>query len=1308
MMNEILDSYNAIIKYTFERAILLAEQSPFNREYGRREIAGLCPLQGPTGGGKSSSLFRKSKEDGIPPGLEIIQGEGYQAILVTHRWNILHDIYHNAVSSTDTNGNPFKVSVLYAQDENIVSAVIRQPLPHEQGLTDCNLPDPFLSLDELAQKKIIGEFSIKLRIEQECRNVINLVRSLKYRGKDTSVVRKFRQYEERELKKVCSSIERYLLRVMTCLEKAVKKLKKEYGDEHKLTYQAIEKLTLFRGHPWIRRVFPAIAWHDEKQHLLIMTTQKMFSSFYDGKRKVRMSSVELSGHVIFIDEFDYQADILQMLLAQAQLVQEPPECLGQLLEGGRRLLSRMCYVLTPPVPELNRELQAFLDDLEKELHDKNIDLNHSRSLVIPLQQYKQGHPFGQQYLFRSDHLVTSKPLSISKAEHGYEVSLIGSSDDYEVNIGDFLRLMEQYIRRFTLLLSQFSSDESEAREYLIRLNRLLFDPVNDYRPSYYSSALPNLSLFALPRTSLIELDWLRESNLLPNSHANIYGLTNWLLKPNEAEADLDPLRIQIRRAFMPTTPEGLLVSLASRNLVFAMSATSYIERALGHFDLRWIQSALRYVAESRNPEIKVSFLDNTFENRPEAWFKKPIPYVQTEEDRRLQQNMINELIKRKADVRKTDLSVVVHNFDALSGQSEFDEFQSHLFPEFFQQPEDNISEFTYKYRLSILLKLLEIIRQAASNLTHRGHLAFVNSTRYLKKWLLDEQASSSRDALSWFESDYDFYPQLPEQHALNGFSEIFVPIRALNQEILICLLTAESQKQNGFEKAYHAAFDTGRIVIVLTQIASATNGINLNYFLPESGKPMDLTCLYLLESRHFYFSKFESADEELDEMSHAGFQLRNLEKLLRIGELSRKKHRSFIMPLMINSNIDISRLNSLYKFTEDYIKNTAADIQQQVGRVERAWTEVPNIEIHLSDSIAHDLQRFASLPIYGQYRNQISDLNRQLFDFLLNRFDKQKASLLSVMMSKHQTGEQAVEVIDNQLVPALRAARSSDMDGEMVEKVWHELGRAVLQYDFSWKPKVSVFGIESELKHWACFERPIDSYRTGEVWYDPGTWQFFAERREGLKLYNLQRLYHPIQTQPAILNWFNRKGFRTSVFPYASELEQQYAFHPLVVQRILQGRLGEEAIRALLDAESIRTRQCMTDTRLLELYDFNVIGTRYRVDAKYWGTESLDNADDTFIYWVETGMPEDKVPMGLKHKLLNIREIEGSQVRLIIANFITSRGDASLTGFGVDFQTLPIEKADILFLSGCISSENNQFTSGFKWLIRMIKNELMG
>lgn len=105
-------------------------------------------------------------------------------------------------------------------------------------------------------------------------------------------------------------------------------------------------------------------------------------------------------------------------------------------------------------------------------------------------------------MFRSDHLITSEPLQLQQQPQGFEVKSYSDGGEAPIDVGDFLRVMEKYIRRFSLLLSQFTSDEVEAHDYLIRLNRLLFDPANDYRPSHYSTALPSLSLFSLPSTSL--------------------------------------------------------------------------------------------------------------------------------------------------------------------------------------------------------------------------------------------------------------------------------------------------------------------------------------------------------------------------------------------------------------------------------------------------------------------------------------------------------------------------------------------------------------------------------------------------------------------------------------------------------------------------------------------------------------------------------------------------------------------------------------------------------------------------------------
>ena len=144
-----LHSYNATIRYALEKALKL-NQLLNSSSHSNSSISGFWQLAGPTGGGKTSSLYLKSKDDnGEPAALETIKNMGLQTILVTHRWNILHDLYRHVVNGMDSKGKPFTASVLYAQDENIISAVTQKPLPHEDGVLSSDLPDPYQSMLEL-------------------------------------------------------------------------------------------------------------------------------------------------------------------------------------------------------------------------------------------------------------------------------------------------------------------------------------------------------------------------------------------------------------------------------------------------------------------------------------------------------------------------------------------------------------------------------------------------------------------------------------------------------------------------------------------------------------------------------------------------------------------------------------------------------------------------------------------------------------------------------------------------------------------------------------------------------------------------------------------------------------------------------------------------------------------------------------------------------------------------------------------------------------------------------------------------------
>ena len=95
-MSQPIPSYNEIIAHTIEQALCLSANTR-----NENAIAGFCQLQGPTGGGKSSSLYR-SPDGKIPPSLEYVKSKGLQAIFVTHRWNILQEIYRSATNKENS------------------------------------------------------------------------------------------------------------------------------------------------------------------------------------------------------------------------------------------------------------------------------------------------------------------------------------------------------------------------------------------------------------------------------------------------------------------------------------------------------------------------------------------------------------------------------------------------------------------------------------------------------------------------------------------------------------------------------------------------------------------------------------------------------------------------------------------------------------------------------------------------------------------------------------------------------------------------------------------------------------------------------------------------------------------------------------------------------------------------------------------------------------------------------------------------------------------------------------------------------
>lgn len=1301
MTQKTTPGYNNVVINIVNKALEASKRNPDT-------IAGFCQLQGPTGGGKTSALY--SSRNSLPSALEYNKSKGLRTIFVTHRWNILNGVTDSILKTTDRDGDPLTVSVIYKIRDNVETTIRRIPLPHEKKHDVDKLPKTEDAIDEL---DALGFFETKkdaAELKTLCDDIeikALLLEEERKRSRNDSDNIKIDELED-ELNNLCSIVENILLGGLYKLDEeleSAKKLNKSKEDDPTIRKAQNRKLKI-RQNSWLRRIFPAIAWYDDEQHLLVLTTQKLYASFYNGVNKVRLSSNRLSGNIIYIDEFDYQSDVLQEQLAQSQIVREPPECIGQLLYAGKRAIARITLTAEGELKDLCDTLNKELKNLESELNAHGIDLERSRALIIPYEDYKNRISLLREYLFRADHFITSGLLMLKQTDAGFEVVKdIVEGEEY-IDFAIFITLIEKYIRRFSLILSNHNQNEIKAYKELRDFYHVIFDAANDYILSHYNEALREHAFNYIPQTGLPELEQISKTNRLLNTHAHLFGLTTWFLTKDDKHSDFDPLRVEIRRALLPTTAEGLITSLASRNLVFALSATSYIERALGHFDVRWIEKALKYIGQIRNPECHQSFLGDEFKNRPNDWFKKPIPYLQDDEDSELLAKVIQDSVMKKTQQRATEVEITPYNFDKAIVH-EFNNSKE-LTADFFETKNDT----EFKYRKQRLFKFLHIMRLAEKQTKHKGHLIFVDSFKYIQKWLCEDIAKISRGYHSWLKVD----PNPPYFiDAKSPFTKYFLSVLINDRQFIICLLNANAQRLVGFDKVYQAAFDTGKPVIVLTQIATATNGINLDYLITnELGQriSMDLTALYIIDSKHFYFSRYNKSNSR-HVMAHAGYQLRNVEKLVRFGEFSVQDKRDAIVNIMSNS-YRIGDTNELYKQTTDYIKNLAADIQQQVGRIERSWDPVPYTSIFICEQIALLLGVFVHSPIWTNHQHLASDLNKKLFNSLISyqpAIDMDQ--LLMQMKTNSQDGSEAIKIIDENIDNAIKEVRKNPELLELTTAFWNELGEAVMKLDYNWQPSKKYeslnHGIKKPLYRWACFTRPNNFLKTGEIWYDPKNWTFYDHRNtQAIRKYDPFKDYVLLNHFPSLNKRFNQKGYKVNFEQLDCPKADQYALHPHVVQRILQGRFGEECIQILLNGQSLSSSKRTYEHALFELYDFEVLNTNAFVDAKYWSLSSRNRADKEFRSFLESGKTTDSnLVRQVIHNLKEIKKHRGNDAILIVANLLSKDGESSLLGFKDNMEPIEVlENASILILSACVTYNedgNYDTTSSFERLCDLLK-----
>ena len=1371
-------SYNALLAHILEKNL---------RDNQQRSLAGFATINGGTGLGKTSRLFQQTPDSDAPAILESVTNHGFKSIFVTHRWNILNDLYHTLSQNMKSDGSPFTATIIYPRDIAFKAAILQEPLPHEKQSANASysinqFPNTKKHLDELKKQGVLSSTFWGI-------NSYEKLDQIKYKILDRDNLQKARFKNNKaideltlEISNLCALFEHQLVASIDTLRQEIQKEARKNPDSSKNgtndTLKTLQrKLDLIETDPWVQRILPALKWKLEAQDLLIMTTHKFFLSFFDGTSYQRLSKTSLKNYAIFIDEFDYQASELQKLLAEDQPIQELAECMGQIFFDSDVQMRNLAIThpnIYQPLAELR---EAFFQSLE----EADIPLTNKRSLFIPEADYPHSHFLIKKqvrYLFKSDQLISNGMTKLVHTERGYDVYTKETDIPKGVKtiaIEKFIDIFEAYLIKFRRVLLQIEDDQSPDPEAQFRkLLDSFFHYKNDNNATYYSRTIPSISPYLLTEVRLPELKNVRNMNLIPGTYQNIEGFTVWAISSRAQYNEFETMRLQTKRALMETTSEALLLSLASRNLVIGLSATAYLNRAVNNFDLPWIKQCLQYIRNARTPGIELDQFGYPFDPEDKASFtQKPIPYVETKDDEIYQEAIIEHLSTLKQKQRDAKIELIESEFTFPSVvQDEAESLLDPIVEGFFQRSKhQNENSKVIHYRQSIVEKLIAICYMSTEN-KHSGQIAFVNSFHYFKKWLMHTDATESRKRLKSLKSHIplqktEHWQNLSKdaQKSLRNFinpnSEIFTHYLEINEKpLFLWFLDARCQKEPFFQEAYLASYQLNCPILIITQTASASNGINLDFY-NSLNKREDLSVLYILEAQHFYFGrhKFDDASSErnLGDMALASDEIRDLYKYAQKYGLSNSKFSQYI-PNIINGNQ--SSLNNDYKYSYDYCLNTMATLQQQIGRAERVWEKQTHAtKVYLAPAIVQQVNRFGNSIDYSNNKKQLSHFNAEVIIQVQKLYEKRSQLFeLTSLTTRTYDGQLIIEIIDELIIPMIQSLRQSEntTDAYYLHQIWIKLGDAVLRQQFSWSildegklkqyngqnPMIQklIIALQKPLFEWACFKLPKDTQDLNEIWYNPQTMQFFNGQKPYTIPYLNNDIYDLIAHNQIIATGLRLRGYPISFnkhpdYVYNPTCEDQsspplvdnrYALHPYMIQRILKGRLGEKATEFLLAKNGFKIHEGLFSQRTFENYDIAIENCDYRIDAKLWSRSYMDLIENRYFEWrngaqkinsfalfdapmasdehhIGLGDPSlsaaEKIesdPQKLIDKLKNIRTYEGNEKVLVIMNLYDHSRESEILGYDENLQPISpdnLTEASIITLNSALDRNNPDCTS---------------
>ncbi|MGI9526698.1 MAG: hypothetical protein ACR2MS_06285, partial [Weeksellaceae bacterium] len=1065
----------------YERTI----DANYNLSHNGEDNGGFKLVLGGTGLGKTYGLREAIKHYHQLPNKKL-----YKFIYITNR--------HNLITEQEFELEKAGINTTYQKSDKDLLIDLKNKY---QGLNNI-----IQNLNHLGIFNFSKDANHYNSVQKNIKNIIKRIELYHHNLSSKSLSMELKELIENDLSKACNEF--YSI------------IKNELSDIY--YNQGKDKHSQIMMNEIIWDLFPYVRFlYDDECNVLLMTIHKALKGFFDGKVNVKSSA--LKQNIIFLDEFDFlESDILK-IISEDTSIANPLDFVKIFKEKYAHLANQDIWDTTEDHKNIKGRLDVALEFINTNCEKFDIDLDKIKEFKL-----KEFIKNRQKSLFQTNEVILSSPIYLKEMDETMFIlneKIDGSKSPYQL-----FRLLAFSTKKIISAFNPITGNPKLVRGVI----QEIWNPKNDNKAGeYHKYILDNLHY---------QKSQERANNVRALKDYSPYDIGYRYIKLLQPDDYINEHTIEIDQIELLSTPESIISTLSSSNLVFGLSATADIHRVVGAFNIEWIKNNTNYIPIDKDDL-----------------------------------NMIKGLRDNKQRIR--DSKINFSKVELLKSDDNLAQLLDNLGSHFYSTKSGEKADMRKK-RLS---KTLFTIKQCVIS-DDFAHLIFLTTFEQIKNFLhkIEEEAIDELTITS---------------KKSGGKHVPYYEVSILNKQCHIILLNAsKAKKLNTNRKAlkeYKEAFECDS-VIVITQYNSASNGVNLPCYDLE-GNETDFRGLHLIETNHFWF---DYSNEEKDFKNIEKQAMWRLWKLYSEFELSYSKFKSALALRDANTHRkpNIQAYNRMYKNTDDCLFASIALYHQAIGRIERKKEHIPSIDISMDKDVFSDFCNYLNLKGFEDKRKHrdkylTSSLILAIQQEVLNH---QQIELGQALFTPKENiaynNKKSKKFISDylELIGSVNRNQLSDEKAKLIKLGWEEIRQKILKHELNSQLQVPISKHPIPIAENLCFTTNLVS-KEMEILISYEKLIIHKEDYHSSSLinWNLNYPYQKIKQNQIITQFFEKNGYALSFQAHPGK--NNIYFTPYIFQAILQGAIGEKAIEALLTHHGVELEE-ITDipNKLFEVIDAKV------------------------------------------------------------------------------------------------------------------------